>query len=116
MYTVEQIRDIFDEAQQAGYDASAKYFQEVLGGQDAYPCGFAWVEITQFRGKKIKGNMKIGKALAAAGARQDYRRVFQMPRHGFGCQNMDCLEAGAKAAAEVLEQYGFDAYAATRID
>jgi hypothetical protein len=32
------------------------------------------------------------------------------------CQNMDTLEAGARAYAEVLGKYGFKAYAESRMD
>ena len=31
-------------------------------------------------------------------------------------QNIDCKEAGARAAAKVLEDVGFDAYANSRLD
>jgi hypothetical protein len=31
-------------------------------------------------------------------------------------QNIDCKEAGAQAAAKVLQKYGFTAYAGSRMD
>ena len=31
-------------------------------------------------------------------------------------QNVDCKEAGAQAAAEILKKYGFRAYAGSRLD
>jgi hypothetical protein len=34
----------------------------------------------------------------------------------FGCQNVDTLEAGARAYAEVLKRYGIQAYAGSRLD
>jgi hypothetical protein len=34
----------------------------------------------------------------------------------YGCQNVDTLEAGAQAAADVFKKYGFRAYAGSRLD
>jgi hypothetical protein len=34
----------------------------------------------------------------------------------FGCQNVDTLEEGARAAAAVFKSYGFEAYAGSRLD
>jgi hypothetical protein len=55
--------------------------------------------------------------LKAAGVRQDYTKAFQLWNpSGYGCQNVDTLEAGAEAAAKVFERYGFTAYAGSRLD
>ncbi len=111
-YTKEQIEAILVEAKQAARDAAEKFFQEKLGGQDQYACGFAWVNIYG-----VKGNTRLGKALKAAGIRQDYSKAFniwnpsEMP-----VQNIDTKEAGAEAAAKVFEKYGFTAYAGSRLD
>lgn len=110
--TPEQIPAIVKEAEQAAYAAAHKYFQEVLGGEDRFACGFAWVDIYG-----VKGNTKLGKALTAAGVRKSYTKSLQMWNPSkFGCQNIDTLEAGAAAAAAVFKRYGFEAYAGSRLD
>lgn len=112
MYTVEDIRGIVDEARQAAYAAAQTYFNDVLDGVDQYACGFAWVSI-----HGIKGNTKIGRKLKAAGVEQSWDRSFQIWNpSGYPCQNIDTLEAGARAAAEVFKRYGFTAYAGSRLD
>lgn len=111
-YTVEQIKDIVAEAKAAAFLAAQKYFQEKLGGVDQYACGFAWVNIYG-----IKGNTKLGRAMKAAGVRKDYTGALQIWNpSNFGCQNVDTLEEGARAAAEVFKRYGFTAYAGSRLD
>ena len=110
--TPEQIPAIVKEAEQAAYQAASKYFQEVLGGQDRFACGFAWVDIYG-----VKGNTKLGRALAAQGVRKSYTKSLQMWNPSkFGCQNVDTLEHGAIAAAAVFAKYGFEAYAGSRLD
>jgi hypothetical protein len=103
---------IVAEAKEAAQIAARKFFQERLGGRDQYACGFAWVNIYG-----IKGNTKMGKVLKAAGVRQDYTKAFQIwnPAN-MGCQNVDTLYEGAKAAAEVFTNYGFESYAGSRLD
>jgi len=110
-YTVEDIQNILTEVREAAYRAAATYENDVMqGGWGA--CGFAWINILD-----IKGNTRIGRALKAAGVRQDYTRAFQIWNpSGFPTQNVDTLEAGARAGAEVLKQYGFEAYAGSRLD
>ena len=111
-YTQEQVNSIVKEAKDAAKQAAYRYFQDKLGGVDQYACGFAWVNI-----HGVKGNTKLGKMLKAAGVRQDYTRAFSIWNPSeFGCQNVDTLEAGAEAAAKVFEQYGFTAYAGSRLD
>ena len=110
--TADQIPQIVAEAQQAAFQAASKFFQERLGGRDQYACGFAWVNIYG-----IKGNTKLGRALSAAGIRKAYGGGLQMWNPSkFGCQNVDTLEAGAAAAAQVFKKYGFEAYAGSRLD
>jgi hypothetical protein len=111
-YTQEQVNNIVKEAQDAAYQAAMKFFYDVLGGKDQYACGFAWTNIYG-----VKGNTKLGKMLKAAGVRQDYTKAFQLWNPAkMGCQNVDTLEAGARAAAEVFRKYGFEAYAGSRLD
>lgn len=112
-YTVEQIKDIVAEAQTAAFAAATKFFQDKLGGVDQYACGFA---ATRIYG--IKGNTKLGRTLKAAGInRNDYEKCFEIWNPSkFPCQNVDTLEAGARAAAEVFSRYGFDARYWSRLD
>ena len=92
---LEMVPSIVAEAQTAAQAAAAKFFQEKLGGKDQYACGFAWVEIYN-----VKGNTKLGKALAAQGIRKSYSGGLQMWNPSkFPCQNVDTLEEGARAAA-----------------
>lgn len=112
-YTKEQIIDIIKEARLEAYKASDNFFKTKLGGRDQGCCGFAWVEIYG-----IKGNTKLGRAMKAAGIEKSYTGAFRIWNpSGFGCQNIDTLEQGAHAAAQVFKKYGFDkAYAGSRLD
>lgn len=111
-YTVQQIKDIVAEACAAASEAAQLYFQTKLQGQDQFACGFAWVNIYG-----VKGNTKLGRAMKAAGIRQDYTKAFQLWNpSGHPAQNIDTKEAGAIAAAEVFKRYGFEAYAGSRLD
>jgi len=111
-YTQEQVNEIVREAQEAARKAALDFFQTRLGGRDQYACGFAWVNIY-----RVKGNTKLGKMLKAAGVRQDYTKAFQIWNpSGMPVQNVDTLEAGAEAAANVFQKYGFEAYAGSRLD
>ena len=111
-YTLEQIQGIVAEAKQAAHMAADTFFKINMGGEDRGCCGFAWVNI-----HGIKGNTKIGKLLKAAGIHQDYTKAFSIWNpSNYGCQNIDTLEAGAQAAARVLTNYGFKAYAGSRLD
>lgn len=110
--TQEQVNQIVKEAQQAAYEAAMKFFYDKLNGKDQFACGFAWTNIYG-----IKGNTKLGKMLKAAGVQQDYTKAFSIWNPSkMPVQNVDTLEAGAEAAAEVFRKYGFDAYAGSRLD
>ena len=111
-YTQTEVENILAEAKQAARQAADKFFQEKLGGQDRYSCGFAWVNIYG-----IKGNTRMGKTLKAAGIKQDYSKAFSIWNPSeHNCQNIDTKEAGAEAAAKIFEKYGFQAYAGSRLD
>jgi hypothetical protein len=111
-YTQDQICRIVNEAREAAYQSATRFFQDQLGGQDQYACGFAWVEIFG-----IKGNTKLGRMLKEAGIRRDFNRVHTLWNPaGLPVQNVDTLEAGARAAAAVFAKHGFQAYAASRLD
>jgi hypothetical protein len=110
--TQEQVNSIVKEAQAAAHKAAMEFFYDRLGGRDQYACGFAWTNIYG-----IKGNTRLGKMLKAAGVKQDYTKAFSIWNPaGMHVQNVDTLEAGAQAAAEVFRKYGFDAYAGSRLD
>jgi hypothetical protein len=109
---LDQIPNIIQEAKEAAYIAADKFFKEKLNGQDQYACGFAWVNIYG-----IKMNTKLGKAFKSAGLDKDYTGSINMWNPSkYGCQNVDTLEAGAEAAADVFKKYGFRAYAGSRLD
>jgi hypothetical protein len=110
-YTVEDLQTIVAEAKRAAYAAADTYENDVMqGGWGA--CGFAWVNIY-----KVKGNTKIGRRLKLAGVEQSWDKSFQIWNpSGYPTQNIDTLEAGARAAAKVLQSYGFEAYAGSRLD
>jgi hypothetical protein len=111
-YTQDEVNAILVEAKLAAREAAEKYFREKLGGVDQYACGFAWVDVYG-----VKGNTRLGKMLKNAGVRKSYTGSFQMWNPSeFGVQNIDTLEQGARAAARVLKDYGFDAYAGSRLD
>jgi len=108
-FTQTQVNSIVAEAQQAARSAAMAALQR-YGDRDA--CGFAWTSIY-----KVKGNTKLGKMLKAAGVRQSYDKSFQLRNpSGVGVQSIGILEEGARAAAEVFRQYGFEAYAGSRMD
>jgi len=110
--TPEQVPQIVQEAKSAAHAAASKFFREKLGGQDQFACGFAWVDIFG-----VKGNTKLGRALAEQGVRKSYTGGLQLWNpSNFGCQNVDTLEEGARAAAAVFKKYGFQAYAGSRLD
>lgn len=111
-YTVDQVKEIFQDAEIASFVESNKYFTETLGGKDNYPCGFAWVEIFG-----VRANSKMGQVLESLGMRKDsYRKAFIMHSRTPNVQNMDVQYLGAEAAAKVLQKAGFRAYATSRID
>ena len=110
-YTVENLREIVALACDAAYKAADTYENDVMqGGWGA--CGFAWVNING-----IKGNTKIGRRMKLAGIGQDWTKAFSIWNPSkYPTQNVDTLEAGARAAAEVFKRYGFRAYAGSRLD
>ena len=111
-FTQDQVDAIVREARDAAYAAADEFFRVRLGGVDQYACGFAWTNIY-----RIKGNTKLGRMLKAAGVRQDYTKTFQLWNPaGYPVQNIDTLEAGARAAADVFRKHGFEAYAGSRLD
>lgn len=115
--TVEQIQDILNEVRMEAHVAAEKFFNEKMNGEDRGACGFAWVGIYKHNGQTIKGNTKLGRLFKKVGVSQNHRRIFEIWNpSGYPVQNIDTLEAGANAAAQVLQKYGFTAYAGSRLD
>lgn len=91
-------------ATEAARNAANTYFQEQLGGEDRYACGFAWVTVYP----EFKGNTRAGKAeralLEKVGFRKDWTgKSYQLWNpSGHGAQNVDTKYAGARAYAEVF--------------
>ena len=101
---------IKNEAEVAANLAQANHLKQY--GEDAY-CGFAWVNVYVDR-----TNSKIAKELLSIGFKKDYvpkRLCFWKPGTYNG-QSMTVLEVGARAYADVLQKYGFRAYAGSRPD
>jgi hypothetical protein len=106
------IETIHAEATAAARAAAEKYFTEKLGGRDQYACGFSWVTV-----QGVRLNTKIGRAMAAVGFQKSWSRgIYLWNPASMPVQNVDCLYAGAAAYAAVLQGYGFDAYAESRLD
>lgn len=114
---VMDIQGIHKEAKFEAYKASFRSFHNEWEGREAGSCGFAWAEIYSEDGKKIRANSKLGKALAQAGIEKNWEGVHMFWRPGdFPTQNVDVLEKGARAYAQVFRDHGFKAYAASRLD
>ena len=109
-YTQAEVTEILNRAMTEASNAT-QTFLATHGDRDA--CGFAWVDIYG-----VKGSTKLGKLFKAAGLRKDWTgKAFQLwnPAKS-GTQSISALEAGAEAAAKVFKQYGFEAYAGSRLD
>jgi hypothetical protein len=109
--------DVLVEAKTAARHAASKFFAEKMNNVDGGSCGFAWVSLYKFNGKKLDGRSKVAKELKRIGVGQNWNRTFEIWNpSNFPCQNIDTLEVGARAAAEVFQKYGFEAYAGSRLD
>ena len=111
-YTVEQIRNLVDEAKAKAYAAADAHEKEYYPDNGWGACGFAWVNIWG-----IKGNTKLGRVMKAAGIEKDYSGAHSIWNPSkYPTQNVSTLEAGAQAAAQVFKDAGFTAYAGSRLD
>ena len=84
-----------------------------MGRQDAYACGFAWVDVYVER-----TNSAQAKELIKAGFKKDYKPKclsFWNPG-GLPVQNIDIKAAGADAYATYLKALGLTAYSGSRLD
>ena len=117
MITANELRHAILEAKEAAYEAAHAYEEKYYPNGGWGGCGFAWTNLYSHNGTKLKGNTKMGRLLKQAGIKQDWQRVFQLWNpSGYPVQNVDTLEAGARAAADVFRKYGFEAYAGSRLD
>ena len=117
MTTVNTLKQMIREATEAAYEAADTFERTHFPNGGWGACGFAWTNLYEFEGKRIKGNTKIGRMLKSAGIDQSWDRSFQLWNPSkYPTQNVDTLEAGARAAAEVFKRYGFTAYAGSRLD
>jgi hypothetical protein len=112
------IRMIVEEAKAAAQTASANYLTNTLRGKDAFPCGYAWLNVYQLNGENIRANSKVGKSLALCGITKDtYSGSFRWSNPSdIYVQNVDCKYEGAQAAKEVFAKYGFKAIVGSRWD
>ena len=98
-------------ATQAAVEA-CQAVEERHGGQFAWPCGFAWVNIrpaTQLFARRLKKE-GIVKSRSWQGGYDIWN-----PSNN-STQSMDAKEAGARAYARVLQANGIHAYAQSRMD
>jgi hypothetical protein len=110
--------EAMDKAVEAAKTEAVAILNRWWDGKDAGACGFAWVNIKP----KHKGNTKEGKAerviLREMGFSPDWtgKEFTYWNPSELGVQNVDSKYAGALAAAQVLRDHGFDAYANSRLD
>lgn len=108
---IKQIPQIVQEAKNAAYYAAANFLNTKMNGQDSFPCGFAWIRVSE------KGSTKLGRALMQNGFEKVYGGGLEMWNpSGLPVQNIDVKEIGANAAVEVLRKYGISAYTGSRLD
>ena len=100
------------------FDAADKFEQKHFPNGGWGMCGFAWVTVYP----EHKGNTRLGKAerveLKRLGFEKDWTgKAYQMWNPSkYATQNVDTLEAGAQAAAQLLQAAGYKAYAGSRLD
>ena len=117
MTTVAELKAMIREAQEAAYEAADNFERTHFPNGGWGACGFAWTNLYKYAGKKLDGRSRVARMLKEAGVGQDWQRTFQLWNpSGYPTQNVDTLEAGARAAADVFKKYGFEAYAGSRLD
>jgi len=109
---------ILNEAKVEARNSALELLNEEFGGQDSILCGFAWMEILSFNQKRIDGRSKVAKVLRKAGIEyDDYAKKFVIrDPSNLSVQNVDVKRAGAQAAANVFNKYGFTCIATSRLD
>lgn len=114
MLTEKKVKEIITEAT----DASRPVWEhEHAANGDRGACGFAWVNLHSYEGKRLDGRSAAGRILKKAGISQDYRRVFQIwNAGGYPGQSVDTKVKAARVFADVFAQHGFDASVGSRLD
>lgn len=110
------VQSAHEKALQAARNAAQAFADKHFGGGDGGACGFGWVNVYG-----VKGNTRLGKALASVGFRKAYGGGLQLwnGRDGwyFG-QSVDAAEEGARAYANVFKaELGLEkVYPGSRLD
>lgn len=133
---------ILDEAIEAARDAIRKHVKAHPDNPFAFDCGFAWVIVKPARGPFITWLKKqielcgfkvdsVGNLIPIAGVKNLERRLaykygrracdggwkfWQPGSDVYSGQSIYAFEAGAKAFAKVLNNYGINAYVDSRLD
>ena len=114
MYTVEELQSIFN----VGFvkaERSCNTYLSTYGSNDS--CGFAWVVIDGFNDRKLDGRMSLAKKIKKLDCVRKGRGeivIWNPSKHQ--TQAISAKEAGARAFAEHLKEYGFNAYMDSRLD
>lgn len=112
-----RLNEVLETARVAAQEAGQKYLDETLNGSDWDTCGFAWVNIYEYEGKKLDGRSKMGRLMKKAGVNQYYTRAFRVWNPGkIPAQSITVAEKGCDAYVEVLRENGFTAYTGSRMD
>ena len=86
----------------------------------AFDCGFAWCVIAEHGASPIIKACKAAQRGEPGYGHKAYGRkgweVWMPGRGDFNGQSVGIFEAGAKAFADVLKSYGFEAYWSSRLD
>ena len=108
--TIETLKRIIEDSKRQAAEA-ARVIEARYG--DCGACGFSWVEI-----HGVKGNTRLGRMLKrVVGVGQGYNRAFHIWNpSGLLVQSVLIKEAGAIACAKYLRDFGFNAYAVSRLD
>jgi len=116
--TLDNAAQVGQQVQAAAFHAADTFFHTRMNGQDLGACGFAWVTVYP----QHKGNTRDGRAerkiLERLGMSKDWTgKAWQIWNPSkYAVQNIDTLEAGADAAAQVLKSWGLTAYSGSRMD
>lgn len=108
-FTESQLIELFTKASTEAIKSSQSCFDEILGGHDRMPCGFAWVTL-----KGIKFNTKLGKMIRKIVHINDDKMIWNPGQ--YGGQNVYAKYDGARVYAQVLTEGGIEAVADSRWD
>ena len=114
--TLELLQAWLSEAEEAARAAAAEAYAR-NGNSDWDACGFGWVNIYRFDGRKLDGRTRMARLLKSAGVQQDYTRAFTVRNPGgYHGQSISIKEAAARAYADALKSRGFEAYPGSCLD